>query len=151
MEFTFSIRHVATLVYAFAALDRCNGDADSFIEVLCPDRYDALKTAILSAMSELPLRLPGRFTEVVIPADDSDDLARFIMGDNVSNSPEIVSLRPALERWLAYTTLAVIHSGADDGRVAERYSDAADRIIAMLGNAFDTPDDMIGAVVAHRY
>lgn len=150
MELSFSTRHVATLVYAFAALDRCNGDAESFIDVLCPDRYEALKMVIVSAMSELPLRLPGKFTDMKLPGADGEDCARFTI-DDAHDVSRVASLRPMIERWLAYSALAVIHSGADDGVVADRYSARAAEIIGLLGNAFDADSDMIGQITACLY
>lgn len=127
MEITFSINQTATLVYAYAALDRVNGHSEAFIDILCPDRYEALSRVIRSTFSELALRLMP--TIVSLEADDEGDIVTLELAGSVN---EVVArtVRPLLERWAALNTLAVVHMSEASGSVASRFSALAAEALA---------------------
>lgn len=119
MEITFSVNHTATLVYAYAALDRVNGECDAFIDILSPDRYEALSKVIRSTFSELALKLMPAV--VSLDAGDADDIVKVGFAGSVSGALA-GAVRPLLERWAALNTLAVIHISEASGSVASRFS-----------------------------
>lgn len=123
MKIAFSISNITTLVYAHAALDRANGEDLSFIEILSPDRSEALAKVIKGCLAELILKL----APAIIGADlDSlTDIVEMTFAEGTVPEPMASATRVALERWAALNALAVIHMAEERGAAAARYSDLA--------------------------